>query len=155
MRRPRWQVETNGAADALEAMLPDSRPAHAKRRRPCGRSKFDRCMSELAVLRASGDWLTATPEHVVALYAWLHTNIYGADPLDLFQGDALVGASSACRKLLKDEFKGDTKALVRFVAWCWSRERNRPCTRRITWRLQFVSRALLVDYRVASVGGDL
>ena len=159
VRRPKFWGEqsgqlnlagTNDAAAALESRLPPSRPPTSKRRKQNGRAQVERVHADLERMRREGDWRDARPIHIVALYAWLHAQIYKVEPLDLYKDDAVAGATSACAKLLRDEFGGDCKLLVEFVAWCWVRERQRlnGNGRRLTWHLQFASRALLVDHRV-------
>jgi len=102
-------------------------------------------------MRKEGDWSKAKPVHFVALYAWLHEQIYGTAPADLFMGNTTKLSIFACAKLLKDEFAGDKDELVEFMKWCWVREQKKKNRDdwRITWYRQFVARTLLTDYRVA------
>lgn len=97
------------------------------------------------------------PRHLVALYFQLHEHVYGVAPAELRDGQQYLGAVSAAKKLLKQEFDEDPLSMVEFLRWCWQRERraekwrrkNDRETRRIGWRLQFVARNLVTDYRVA------
>ena len=153
MRRPKFkpqeQLSFITAADALEARLPGAKP---KKKRKCnGKAKVKRVMADVARMRRDAAWDDACPIHFVALYSWLHEEIYGVEPTDLYKDDAVMGAMSACAKLLRDEFDANCKTMVQFVAWCWVRERKKknPGDFRITWRYQFASRSLLTDYRVA------
>ena len=106
----------------------------------------------------------AKPAHFVALYAWLHAEVYGAPPAEL-RSQAWWGAVSAATKLLRDEFsdeahpEGSPLRMLDFIRWVWRRERGREQraaaregegheARRIGWALQFVLRHLVTDYRV-------
>ena len=100
-------------------------------------------------------WRDAQPQHLVALYGWLHGEVYGAEPLEL-KGEAWWGAGSAAGKLVREEFGGSVAAALDYVRWVWRRERAREKkaaeqdARRIGWRLMFCMRHLLTDYRVAN-----
>jgi hypothetical protein len=105
-----------------------------------------------------GDWSTATPATIVGLYAVLHEKVYGVEPEEL--AEAWLGAVSAAKRLLEESpFNGDVARLVDFVRFTWKREKMAEdkargtgnVRRRVGWRLQFVSRALVVDYKRAIV----
>jgi hypothetical protein len=94
--------------------------------------------------------------HFVALYARLHEKTYGVAPAEL-EGTVFFGAVSAADRMLRVEFDGKAEAMIDFIRWVWVRERSREKGRRareeatafrIQWRLQFVRRELLVDFRV-------
>lgn len=98
----------------------------------------------------------ARAEHMVGLYALLHTRVYEVGPGELADAKVFLGARSAAGKMLRDEFGGRQLPMVEFIQWVWSRERQRErqrrgvdCQYRIGWRLQFQSRVLVTDYRVA------
>lgn len=106
---------------------------------------------EAEIYRTTNDWTTAKGRHFVALYAWLHSEIYGADADDLLDGKSMLAASSAAEKMLRVDFEGQGARFVEFIAWCWKREKvamKKGGGRRLSWRLQFALRHLLVDYRV-------
>lgn len=96
----------------------------------------------------------AKPHHMVGLYAFFHTRVYGVGPSELADLNTFRGATSAARKMLADEFDGGQLRMVRFMIWVWTREAGQEKQRdskakfRIGWRLQFASRYLLTDYRV-------
>lgn len=129
-----------------------------KRRAASPTRAYDRAAEEIAAFRSDPDrWVTGTPAHFVALYAWLHAEVYGAPPAEL-RSDAWWGAVSAAAKLLRDEFSGEPLRLLDYIRWTWRRERGREQkaaarddggeSRRIGWKLQFVYKHLLTDYRV-------
>ncbi len=97
----------------------------------------------------------AGPEVFVGLYAFLHSSVYGVGPGELSDTKTFLGARSAARKMLVDEFDGRQIRMVAFLQWVWTRERARMRTRagagefRIGWRLQFASRTLVTDHRVS------
>lgn len=137
------------AADQLDAQI--AAMPKTKKRKPSAQRTLDNALVEMEVYKETGDWSTAKPMHYVALYAWLHTSIYETEPLDLLEGKSLLAASSAAKKMLDVDFDNEGKRFVEFIAWCWRRERiatKKGSGRRLSWRLQFASRHLLVDYRV-------
>ena len=145
------------AALQLEEQL-DKTPKRAKKR-PNGRDALTRAEIDMVRLRKAAHWDKAKGMHFVALFAWLHREIYKVESIDLYKDGAAFAAASAAEKLLRDEFKGIGDDLVKFIAWCWARERKRmergtESSWRLNWRGQFVSRTLLVDYRVACAGGQ-
>ena len=111
---------------------------------------------EMDAFADAGEWRGARGQHLVALYAWMHEQVYGVPPLELV-GRAYAGASMMAQKMIADWFEGDPNLAVDFLKWCWGRERYRVKRRaetgqtsdfRIGWRLQF-GRSFLSDYRVA------
>ena len=156
MRRLKY-TPTNAAADALDVQVAQMQPA--RKRRANGRGIFARSVEQAEAYRKAGKWDGASGRHLVALYAWLHEQIYGVAAAELLDGDAVLGAISSADKLLRAEFDGDAGRAVKFIAWCWSRERQRETSgrnegRRVTWRLQFASRCMLTDYRVELLRGN-
>lgn len=95
-------------------------------------------------------WEDAGPAALVGLYAILHTSVYGVEPAELQEGQTVVGAMSAAKRLIGD--LGEPIYAVEFLRWTWAREKKRHAKGdgdwRVTWRQQFVSRALLTDFRV-------
>lgn len=91
----------------------------------------------------------------VGLYAMLHEAVYGVAPDEL--ANDWTPAVKAARKMFEEEFDEDVRAFVAFIRWTWVREKKREKWRRengrdanrIGWRLQFQSRAMLTDYKVA------
>lgn len=137
------------AADRLDAEI--AAMPKSKKRTASPQRTLDKALVEMELYKSTGDWSTAKPMHYVALYAWLHESIYETAPVDLFEGKSLLAASSAARKMLDVDFGNEGKRFVEFIAWCWRRERvamKKGSGRRLSWRLQFASRHLLVDYRV-------
>ncbi len=119
-----------------------------------GEAAFVKLLREVENMLASGSFGDATGRHFVALYADLHYRIYGVQAVDLGAKQRLYAAKMA-GDLLRKEFGGDAAAMSRFVAWTWTREKERERWRRengragnrIDWRLQFGPR-LLVDWRL-------
>lgn len=130
-------------------------PSSKSTRKRNGAKALASARRDLETIRESGSWASAQPRHFVALYAWLHETVYGVAPAELGT-DAFFGAVSAAGKLLRDEFGDRPEALVEFLRWTWRRERafekkrrlDGEGGRRIGWRLQFVLRHLLTDYRL-------
>ncbi len=117
--------------------------------------RFLKLLDEVEAFLAAGSWKGAEGKHFVALYADLHFRVYGIAPADLAPKERLY-ASGMAKSLLAKEFGGDRDEMSRFVAWTWTREKERERWRRengrdgqrIDWRLQFGTR-LLVDFRLA------
>lgn len=117
-----------------------------------------RAAADLEALNGS-KWQKAEPRHLVALYAYLHEQVYGVAPEELTRAPLeWLGAVSAATKLLREEFGDDPVQAVEWVRWVWVREK-RGCDRRakvgetsdfrIGWRYMFCRRSLVVDYRRA------
>ena len=118
-------------------------------------SALDKSLVDVRAWMAEGaGWEEAEPRHFVALYSWLHAQVYGAEPVEL-RTKVWFGAVSAAGKLLRDEFDADPLKLLAFLKWVWARERHSEKRageqerRRIGWSLQFVARVLVTDYRVS------
>ena len=102
----------------------------------------------------AGDWGDATGMHMVALYGFMHQEVYGFEPLELDKKAWASGAKHALRCCEKF-FGADYGALAEFMRWCWKREIERETWRkanqrdgaRLTWRWQFAAQ-LVSDYRV-------
>lgn len=112
---------------------------------------------QLREMLVSNDFGAATASHLVALYEWCHEQVYGARPSEMDAGDAWKLATFSAARLVKDEFNGDFQRAIEFVRWTWQREKAREQARRtgrnssvgrIGWRLQFVTRHLVTDYRI-------
>lgn len=138
------------AALALERAIGDMGTKRPKRK-ASATSLLKTSLIEAEIFRTTNDWSTAKGRHFVALYAWLHAEIYGAEAQDLLDGKSMLAASSAADKMLRVDFEGQAARFVEFIAWCWKREKvamKKGVGRRLSWRLQFALRHLLVDYRV-------
>lgn len=138
------------AAEQVAALVGPSRP---KRKRGVAKQK---ARAELEAFVAANDYSAMRPIHFVALWMRCHEKVYGVVPAEM-DAQAWRGASSAAEKLLRVEFGGKVLALVEFMRWVWKREQWRerraqfdgePRVSRIGWRLQFVQRHLLTDYRI-------
>lgn len=126
------------------------------------KTKPTRASMRAALQRAVVD-CTELPEnrlrarHFVGLYAKLHTWAYEVEPAEL--EDDFFPAVSAASRLLEHEFRNDAPAMAAWLRWVWKREKVAEKRRRtdggdrggfrIGWRLQFLKRNLLVDYRIA------
>lgn len=117
----------------------------------------DAAQQEVTAFIAAQDWATARPRHLVELYARLHTEVYGVEPLDLKKKPALMAAASLASKATKEHFDGSFDDIVSFVRWVWVRQaldekKRRAGTMtndfRISWRYQWSPR-LITDYRRA------
>ncbi len=103
-----------------------------------------------AMVDERASWERALPRHLVGLYAVLHEQVYGVEASDVL-GDAWPGALSAATRLMGE--LGGPEAVVELLRWTWARERaqspSRRGTWRVTWRVQFCQRSLVVDWKVA------
>lgn len=129
----------------------------AKRRARSSKRRLRDAIEDLARVFPKGEPADDfAPRHLVALYAKLHEQVYGAAPGELEEGASFLAASSSAEKLVRASFGGSTREAIEFLRWTWRRERNvvkrrredGATGRRIGWRLQFASAALLTDYRV-------
>lgn len=127
-----------------------------KRRTPnTDKSKRERDAREVEERREANDWESARPGHMVALYAMCHEKIYGFIPNELDKGKEYALAVLSAARMLKGEFRGESKIMVEFIRWTWRREQSREKWRRergqggqrIGWRLQF-NGSMVSDYRV-------
>lgn len=150
---PRRLLYADDAAVAAQVL---TELVGTKRKRRSG-PKPDKARAEVRVMLADGCFDEARPTHLVALYEWCHEQVYGVLPAELAQGETWKHATFAASKLVATEFRGDIKATVEFIRWTWRRERWREGKRRegtsesvgrIGWRLQFVQRHLVTDYRI-------
>jgi hypothetical protein len=106
------------------------------------------------------NWKNFGPEDMVAMFLFLHEEVYGVSAVPETVGQNFLGARSAAAALAK---RLGTEETVDFIRWTWSREQEREewCRKngkergRISWRLQF-SNNLVVDYKVqlARAAGD-
>lgn len=157
MRRLKYSAPPS-AAEELDLVIDGVKP-RAKRGKATPRAVLAKAGVEAEAMRRTGDWSAAKGKHLVALYAWLHQSIYHVEPAELFQEKAMLCAIGSVDRMVAAEFGGDAKRCVEFIAWVWSREKKsitgRDVGRRITWRLQFVSKSLLTDYRVDAMAGKI
>lgn len=116
----------------------------------------ERARAEVEQFIEAGDYASMRPVHFVALWMRCHDKVYGVVPAEM-DAKAWRGATSAAEKLVRVEFGGDALAAVAFMRWVWKREKWREDkaraegemrVSRIGWRLQFVQRHLLTDYRL-------
>ncbi len=158
MRFTRAEVQAfHASARAFEGWLrppkvkADGKPA--KRKPAGGPALIARTIAEVTEIHTAREWHRAQPRHFVALYAWLHEQVYAVKPVELEREWA--GAVSAARALLKNEFAEDPTRMMAFMQWVWAREkidekkRDASNSFRVGWKYQFVSRALVSNYRVA------
>lgn len=129
------------------AELPPKRPAKPKDFKAALKRAVDG-----ATARGADDWEGAEASDFVGVYAWLHREVYGVEAAELRK--EFLAARSAADRMLREEFSGQSRAMIGFVRWAWARERGREQRRasgdgwRLGWRLLYSSRSLLVDYRV-------
>jgi hypothetical protein len=148
------------AAKSLSAFLAAQTAAPPKSRRRSGpprarESAIEAAREKSEAMAKSGDWAGATAVHLVALYAFLHREVYEVEPLELDAKSWWLAERSAAGLLAK-YFEGDVAMAVSFMRWVWGREIEREKWRRengrdgqrIGWRLQF-SASLVTDYRTS------
>lgn len=147
------QAEQRTAADQLQAMVKRKKPVS---RRGPQLEKIRRDITKAAdIAKTEQRWGEFNAPLLVALYAWLHEQVYGIDPASELIGKAGLGARKAAKTLLDTEFGGDRGEFLVFMRWVWYRERERERWRiennrqggRISWQYQFSPR-LVNEYRV-------
>ncbi len=117
-----------------------------------GKSQVDRAADEAKVMQTSNDWGAAHARHLVGLYVLCHRHVYRVEPEELAKD--WPGACSAARRLVEQEFGGELCRAVAFLRWTWAKEiaaekrRDASSSFRIGWRLQFMAKNLLTDYRL-------
>lgn len=108
-------------------------------------STWAKANADVITMMRERQFSNAKGVHLVALYANLHRQIYGSEPLELTPQERLKAASAATRMLQKT-FDGDIRVMVEFMVWCWRREakteegrRNRAEMNgwRLVWQTQF------------------
>ena len=151
------QLEIGAAAASVRALV-DDKIVNLSRR--CAyrfsRPQIQKARVQMEARVFSNDWADAPPATLVALYEWLHREVYGVDAAEL-DGRAWAFALSAAKRMIEREFGGDIAEAVDFVKWSWKREGQREKFRResnrdglrIGWRLLFQSGYLITDYRIA------
>lgn len=106
-----------------------------------------------AIKAGAVDYSNTSPLAAVGMFIIMHTYVYSVEPAELRDRNALMGASSAARRILSHDFGGQMEYLCDFVRWTWAREKkhfaNRTNDFRIGWRYQFCSLSLLTDYKIA------
>jgi hypothetical protein len=158
MRRPIPSAELHGGAPDFVAWIGKEEPKRGpKKRTPRSAAPhLQRAIAEVTEMQESGEWEELETRHLVALYAQLHERVYGAAPVELVADWA--PALSAARKLQRDEFGDEPSRMLEWMRWVWKREREgekwaaseKRERRRISWRLMFMNRQLVTDYRVAA-----
>ena len=151
----RERTKQERAAADLAALVA---PKLAQARKPkdfklAGRT-IEKARTGMHAMAESGDWGGATGAHLVALYEWIHEQVYGVAPGEL-DGKTWAIARQAAGRMVEQQFGGDYGAAVVFMRWAWKREQRSEQWRRETgkegrrigWRLQFHG-ALITDYKV-------
>lgn len=154
----RAEAEAAAAASNLEAFVGVGK----KKRRKSSALDTDRAREEVRAMLSTNDFNGVRPLHLVALYEWCHEQVYGVRPAEFAKKAAWRPALFAASKLTREEFRDSGAAVVDFIRWTWTRERAREAARRagrnestsrIGWRLQFVTRHLVTDYRIEIARG--
>ncbi len=162
MRRLKYPSPEAAAAAEAEAQL-ESFAGVGKPRRKAAGPDPDKARSELREMLTHSDFGKASATHLVALYEWCHEQVYGARPAEIEKRTAWKMVVFAASRMIRDDFGGDVAEVIAFIRWTWQREKARERARRaqpdsrvgrIGWRLQFVTKYLLTDYRIAKARGD-
>ncbi len=139
---------------AMEEFI-GTKKAKPKAKRGKSTAGMDKAIVEAGIFLETGEW---EPGHdarqIVGLYAVLHEKVYGVAPEEL-EG-AWMAAVSAATRLIDELGK---VAVVAFLRFTWKSERAAEkraegtgvTRRRVGWYLQFVHRALVVDFKRAMV----
>jgi hypothetical protein len=142
-------------AAQLEVLV-KRKPKPATRRGPQV-DKIKRDIDKAATIAKNENrWNEFNPKLFVALYAWLHTQVYNVNPANEVSGKSGLGARTLARNMLEKEFDNNCEEMLVFMRWVWFRERERERWRlenskvggRISWQYQFSAR-LLNEYKVA------
>lgn len=156
-RARRAVAESRDSVPAARGVSMDAFVGEVKpKRKPNVRKAMELSEKQVEKLQDDGRYAEMKGRHFAALFVKLHTHVYGVRPLELEVGDAWFGAASAAERLLHGEFRSNAAAMIEFIRWVWKRERkvekkrrdDGTSGRRIGWRLMFVQRHLLTDYRV-------
>lgn len=142
------------AAKGLAEWAGEAKPKSEKKKKA---TIWNRAIArdEVSAFIARNDWDGALPRHFVELYARLHSEVYGVEPLDLKTAKILMGAASLAAKALREYFGGEPNALADFMRWVWIRQATEEKKRRagvkdgdfrVTWRYQWAA-TLVTVYR--------
>lgn len=160
--RPPAEAEAAAAISAFVGKRANGRRSKVKGKNGRKLETVERLAREVYE-RASADGPIINAPELVALYAALHSEVYGVFPAEL-QGKTWVHACAAAKRLVAEQFGGDYAAATEFLRWVWQREQGREKWRRenlgkkggsanasgrIGWALQFARQALVTDYRTA------
>lgn len=104
-------------------------------------------------------WADITAGQLVALYWVCHARLYGVVPSELDTASGWSQAMKAAGNMVKRQFDGDVQVAVRFMRWCWHREREREEWRRVNkvsgkrliWQQQFLWPSLISDWRAEKI----
>ncbi len=146
-----------GRAFQTWAAPPPGKDGKPRKRSYSGASLVKKASEETDAIRLADEWHRAQPRHLVALYGWLHLHVYKVEAAEL--ATDWPGAVSAARSMLAKEFGDDPARMVEYLRWAFvleaakEKKRDRTSTFRMGWRLVFVSRSLLTDFRVAKARG--
>jgi hypothetical protein len=150
--------ELESARQRAAAFVGDKK-APSKRKRPqrgISKRAAQRFEDEMQAMLSSDQWDEAQAGHFVALFIVLHEWCYSIRPAELV-GTEYLGAMSAARRMLNDEFGGRVDGLLDYIRWSWKDEGEREKWRRsngqqgglMQWRHLFVQRRKLTHYRIA------
>jgi hypothetical protein len=106
----------------------------------------------------NGVWQEARPGHFVALFARWFLKTYGVADAEVGRQATAGKICTQAARLVNEEFAGDPRGLVRYMAWvfqqarAWeekARERGSGDVFRVSWYYVFAGRKALTDYRIA------
>lgn len=154
IKQPTQPQQASPPVDLLADFLGPEKKSKSKSANQAG-SRRRAHIADVAQRVESKDWNDAGPRHLVALYWFCHTKVYGTEPKELDTAAAWTRAMMFAGKLVREEFEGDVQLAIRFMRWTWNREKEREAWRRqnrrsggrITWQQQFVHRYLVSDWR--------
>jgi hypothetical protein len=144
-----------GRKMAADFCAPVSSKRAPKKSKTMGDAAFEKKLEEVGDMLKSGRWNEATPMHFVALYVDLYYRVYGILPEDLGPKERVIAGKMASG-MLDRTFGGDRQKMSQFMAWTWTREKEREQYRRennkdgqvIGWAFQFGNK-LISSYRIA------
>lgn len=153
MRKVGKKAKDRTAAQQVRDLVGGARTKPKARKKP----SIEKLCRETRDFIEDDEWDDAKPRHLVGLYIILHTWCYEVAPADMV-GPNLMGAMSAAKKLVADEFGDSMGDAVGYVKWAWGREKGREQWRRkrqidgkrLTWRTLLVYREYVTEYRMAS-----
>lgn len=153
VRRIKCEAQERAAAE-LEAMVQRKAPPKKRALGPTT-ARVQNMMATAKLHFKAGEWGAATSHDVVALYALFHEHVYGVVPTELV-GKEWMGAASQAKRFIREHFGESIPAVVEYMRWLWTREKEREQWRRdngkeggrISWRMQFSANGNLTEYRV-------
>ena len=162
LKRATYAVVASAATElAANLSVRGQHRARARKLRGPSPPQLEAALSDVNQL-LSGERPPTTPIEVLAVYCWVHEQLYGCLPIELIGETKSVrttrmAALARIRYVATRHFNGSFVPFIDFLAWSAGRERARQQRKpgeewRVGWRLQF-SDGFLTDWQVARKKG--